>query len=431
MDYICGFALGDVPAALADDLMITLPASYLPGWSVRGVAETTDRLLDLIQQYEQAPWTTLCVTPWLTGGTSLENTLVALKHRWPSLRIAVIFGDATPRYRQMISTLAQWRIYNCLVGSFDYEDVVNLLTTDYAWEDIQDYLVMPGELGAPPEETLPLRVAPASAVEATYVGPSQTVAVVSAQGRSGKTGMVASLLWASAAEGSIALDLDIGKPALPLYFRAADDPYPLQLQHLLAGLSSHIAEQLTPQDKHEIREYLGQAVEVTPGARLVPGPLRHHAMTPAVPGKVASAMIAEAKKMSRWIWVDTPVPQDALWEDIVRTVDRVIVVSPTDTVGILETLALYERLARLRVPPQAISLVVNPMRKGGRPPEEVARVHLHQTTWATYPDYTRRWETILAAHRPAAAFDPKWWQRFIAQFTAELDGVKLGEKKTG
>lgn len=430
MAYVCGFALGDVPAALADDLMITLPQSHLPGWSVRGVAETTDRLLDLTKHYEQAPWTTLCVTPWLSGGTSLEKTLVALKRAWPSLRIAIIFGDETPQYQKMISTLAQWQIFNCLVGSFEYEDVVSLITTDYAWEDIQKYLVMPGELGAPPEDTLPRRVSSSTVVESTYIGPSQTVAVVSAQGRSGKTGMVASLLWASAGEGSMALDLDIGKPALPLYFRAADDPYPLQLQHLLAGLSPQ-TEQLTPQDKHEIREYLGQAVEVTPGARLAPGPLRHHAMTPAVPGKVASAMIAEAKKMARWIWVDTPVPQDALWEDIVRTVDRVIVVSPTDTVGILETLALYERLARLRVPPQAISLVVNPMSKGGRPPEEVARVHLHQTTWATCQDYTRRWETILAAHRPAAAFDPKWWQRFIAQFAAELDGGKSGEKKTG
>lgn len=422
MDYVCGFALGDVKPGLAEDILITLPETHLPGWSVRSVAETTDRLLDLTQQYEQAPWTTLVVTPWLTGGVSLEKTLVLLRKQWPDLRIAVVLGQDTPRYRQMITTLAEWRIYNCLVGiPFGFDDMVSLITTDYTWEDVAPYLVIPGDLGAPPEDTLPMRLSDRAAAVTAPVGPSHTVAVISAQGRSGKTGFVANMVWASAAAGSIALDMDFGKPALPLYFRAADNPYPVQLQHLLAGLSPHADEQLTPQDKQEIREYLHQAVEVTPGARLVPGPLRHHAMTPPVPATVMTAMIREAKHSARWVWVDTPTPQDPLWDDLVRSVDQVIILTPTDSVGILETLALLERLARLRVPPHALHVVVNRLGKGGHSPDAIAQVHLQRPVWAIWPDQSTRWEAAMQAHRPMAAKDLAWWRRLVDRLADEAE----------
>ena len=425
MEFLLGYALGDIAPELVQDLTVTLPDIHLPGWSAREAATSTDGLLAVAASHAACPWTTLLVTPWLGGGTSLEQALVTLKLQWPTLRIAVLFGADTPEYRPLLTTLAAYRIWNCLIADeFDFADLVHLVTDDWPWDAIQPFLGRPEGMAVPVPAALPQRVVvePTGAKDAV---PAVAVAVVSAQGRSGKTSWIANALWATASWGSMAIDLDVEKPALPLYFRAANDPYPVHLQQLLTGLSKAAApggdgawrDRLTPQDKQEIRAYLQRAVAVTPGARLVPGPLRQHTMTPRVPPGLATAMIREAKRMARVVWVDLPGrPTDPVWEEAIRTVDQVVVVTPPETVAVLETLALFERLDRLRVPRSAVRLVVNRVGPGGLPPHEIATVHLQHPLLAAIPDQPKRWEAAVRTHRPLAAQHRRFWARLVAPF---------------
>ena len=425
MESILGYALGDIAPELVQDLTVTLPDVHLPGWSAREAATSTDGLLAAGDAHTACPWTTLLVTPWLGGGTSLEQTLVTLKLKWPTLRIAVLFGADAPEYRPLLTTLAAYRIWNCLIAEeFQFADLVHLVTEDWPWDALQPFLERPEGMAVPVPAALPQRVVVDTTTSRDLL-PAIAVAVVSAQGRSGKTGFIANALWTTASWGSVALDLDIEKPALALYYRAASDPYPVHLQQLLAGVSNAPVPggeeawkgRLTPQDRQEIRAYLQQAVVVTPGARLVPGPLRQHMMSPRVPAGLASAMIREAKRLARVVWVDLPArPQDPVWEEAIRTVDQVVVLTTPETVAVLETLMLFERLDRLRVPRSAIRLIVNRVGPGGLSPHEIASVHLQHPLWAAIPDQPKRWETAMRTHRPLAAQQRRFWARVVVPF---------------
>ncbi|MCY0885790.1 MAG: hypothetical protein OWV35_07900 [Firmicutes bacterium] len=416
-ELVLGFALGAVPADLAHDLTVTLPELYLPGWRARDAATTTDGLAALADPTQPCPWTTLLVTPWLPGTTALPQALVAVKTAWPRLRVAVLFGGLSPAYRTMVTTLAAYQMYNCLIAEqFDFADVVNLVTTDWTWADVAPYLAPPSATPIPPGPALPPRVAAAAPAPRA---PGLAWAVVSAQGRSGKTGWIANLLWATAAGESLALDLDYPKPALALYFRPPTDPYPVHLQQLLAAISPapalafEDAPGLTPRDRQEVRHYLAQAVTVTPGARLVPGPLRHHALAPVLPPGLATALIQEAKVHAPLVLVDGPAAADPVWAEIVRAVDGVVVLTTPEPLAVLETVALFEQLDRLKVPRRAVRLAVNRVGRGGIPPAEIAAVHLKHPLWAALPDQPRRWAAAFQARQPLAARD-RWWARLGA-----------------
>lgn len=435
MEFILGYALGDVPPQLKQDLTVTLPDVHLPGWSAREAATTTDRLLAVAEHQTASPWTTLLVTPWLTGGTSLEKTLITLKLKWPQLRIAVLFGAPAPEYQPLLTTLAAYQIWNCLIAEeFQYTDLVHLVSTDWTWEAVEPFLARPEGMTAPPQATMPDRVA-LQRSEPTEPVPAVSIAVVSAQGRSGKTGFIANALWATAEWGSLGLDLDVEKPALPLYFREPNDPYPIHLQQLLAGLSKSmvagdedaIVDRLTPQDKQEIREYLHRAVEVAKGAKLVPGPMRRHSMVPHLPTGLVGEMIRQAKLMARVVWVDLPSrSMDPIWEEAIRTVDQVVVITTPESVAVLETLALMERLERLRVPRSAIRLVVNRVGSGVLSPQEIASVHLKHPLLAAILDQPKLWEAAVRAHRPIAATQRRLWHNLVAAFLPS-DDVPVSE----
>ena len=425
MESILGYALGDVAPELVQDLTVTLPNDHLPGWSAREAATTTGGLLAVATHQTTCPWTTLLVTPWLSGAEPLGKTLIHLKLKWPFLRIAVLFGAPAPEYRPLLTTLAAYQIYNCLIAEeFQYDDLVQLVTADWTWDRVQPFLAVPEGLTPPLPDTMPKGIV-LRRTETDTPFPSRSVAVVSAQGRSGKTGFIANALWATASATSLALDLDVYKPALPLYFRAANDPYPVHLQQLLVGLSKPLVndgqwdgiDRLTPQDRQEVREYLHRAVVVTPGAQLVPGPLRYQTMTPRLLPGLVGEMIRQAKKMAAVVWVDLPAqPSDPLWEEAVHVVDTVIIIMTTDSLAVLETLALLERLDRLRVPRSAVHILINPMNKGGRSPQEIATVHLRHPVMATLPYQPRQWEAAFASHRPVAQHAPNQWAALVRPF---------------
>ncbi len=422
MESILGYALGDVSPELVQDITVTLPEGYLPGWSAREAGTTTEGLLARAEHETTCPWTTLLVTPWLTGATSLESMLVTLKLRWPGLRIAVLFGAQAAEYRPLVTTLSAYQIWNCLIADeFQYQDLVHLVTDDWTWDDVQAFLAPPSGMTAPPQATMPNRVL-LQRSEPTDPLPALTVAVVSAQGQSGKTGFIANALWSTARWGSVALDFDIEKPALPLYFRAANNPYPVHLQQLLTGLSPATAqdtegERLSPQDKQEIREYLHRAIEVTAGARLVPGPMRRHTMVPHLPPGLVTECLRQAQSMARVVWVDVPsTPSDPIWEETIRNVDRLVVLTTPDPLAVLETLDLFERLDRLRIARASIHLVVNRVGRGRLNPQEIAEVHLHHPLLAILADQPKLWQAAWQMHRPLAATQGRIWEPIVAAF---------------
>lgn len=442
MEAILGYALGDIQPSLAQDLTVTLPHVHLTGWSAREAATSTDGLLALAEHQETCPWTTLLVTPWLSGATSLEETLVSLHLRWPQLRIAVLLGAYTAEYQPLLKTLAAYQIYNCLIADeFQFPDLVNLITNDWAWEAVKPYLGRPHGMTVPPQETLPSRVAlqRTDPVEPT---PSTAIAVISAKGGSGKTGIVANCLWAAGrTSSSMAIDLDIRKASLPLYFRPADEPFEVNLHQLLTLLSraqrglvdeDEGRERLTPQDKQEVRAYVHRAVDVAPGARLIPGPLRQQAMTPIVPPGLTGELIRQAKTTAQTVWVDLPTNiYDPIWEEAVRTVDQLIVVTTPDAVSVLETLALFERLDHLRVPRSAVRLVVNHAGHGGLAPDEIAKVHLKHPVALEVPDQPKLWDAAIADHRPVAHRQARVWERFVAPLVPSKSQMeeRAGERR--
>ena len=427
MEWILGHALGDVSPELAQQITGALVQDHLPGWSAKEAATTTEGLAAIADYQTTCPWTTLLVTPWLAGATPLDQVLIHLKLKWPDLRIAVLFGAPAPEYRSLLTTLAAYQIYNCLIADeFQYDDLVQLVTADWRWQNVQPYLGTPDGIGPPLPDTMPRQVA-LRRTDPAVSGPSTVIAVISAQGRSGKTGFIANALWATADQGSLALDLDMDKPALPVYFREANRPYAIHLQQLLTSLAptptvdeSTMGERLTPQDKQEIREYLHRAVEIRTGARLVPGPLRSHTMLAQVPPGLVTEMIRQARHLARIIWLDLPAqPTHPLWEEALQNVDQVVVITTPESVAVLETLTLWEKLDHLRIPRAARRLVVNRVRKGGVPPQEIAAVHLQHPLWAVIPDQPKRWETAFQAHQPVAAHQEKWWHHLIAEILGD------------
>jgi len=422
VEYILGYALGDIRHELHVNLTEILPTNHLPGWSVRTAATSTDGLMAIADHEEICPWTTLLVTPWITGDVSLSTALVALKQKWSHLRIAVLIGAMTPEYRPLITTLASWQIFNVLVAEeFTYPDLVALITQDATWDAVQPYLSRPEGLMAPPQATLPAQVVN-QRKEMQAPRMSRAIAVVSAQGRVGKSGFVANALWVSSGE-CVAIDLNLEHPALPLYFRDAHDPFPVHLQELmtsLSALSRRISttqdDQLMPQDKQVIADYVDRAVTVTARAKLVPGPLRNHAMAGGLPYGAATEMIRQAKRMADTVWVDTPSsPAHPLWEEIIRASDLVVVLTPPDALGVLETLALFDRLALCGVPRSHIRLVVSRVGAGGLPPHEIATVHLQPPLSGMIADQPKAWDAAFRAHVPLADRQKKTWVALLRQ----------------
>lgn len=355
---------------------------------------------------------------------SLEETLVALHLQWPRLRIAVLLGAYAPEYQPLLKELAAYQIYNCLIAEeFQFPDLVNLVTTDWTWDAVKPYLGMPHGMTVPPQATLPERVVMQRS-EPREPAPSTAIAVLSAQGRMGKTGFIANTLAVLGDTAAVGLDLDVAKPTLPLYFRAANDPLAVHLQQLLTALSHPLMvsgelmedDRLTPHDKQEIREYLHHAVTLE-GVRIVPGPLRHHTMTPHLPRGLAAEMIRQAKLLSSTVWVDAPgAPDDPVWEEIVRTVDCVVVLTTPDSLAVLETLLLFERLDRLRVPRSAIRLIVNRVGAGGLAADEIAQVHLKHTLFAAIPDQPKLWEAAFQSHRLVSLRQRRLWDGMARAF---------------
>lgn len=436
MEQILGYALGNVDPELAEDITVKFPETHLPGWSAREVGASTDSVVAAALHASEQPWTTLLVTPWLDygGTTSLSNALITIKKKWPNLRIAVLLGSPHPDYKDLVVKLSAYRIWNILISEdFQYEDLTSLVTEDWPWERISWFLESSTKDDPPPHYTLPGHVSTQTVTTDTML--STSIAVVSGKGNVGKTSIVANLLLASASMTSIAIDADIHKSSLHLYFMDPDKPLPTNMHQLVSVLSSQTAvvgsgdfDYLTPKDKQEIRQYIADAIQVAPGARLVPGPSRHQPTMNNLPPGVMAELIKQAKSMARVVWVDLPADSyNDSWVEAIRSVDKVLLVTSPDRLTVIESLTVLNRLDTLKVPRNSVYLIVNRVAKGGLNPDEISHVHLKLPLLASIREDPMQWNRSMEGKKLLAQGNKgqvKFWTGLVSSIVTQKSQTK-------
>ncbi len=433
---VYGLALGAVSESFRTQLVGQLPSAlqrHDRSGQMTLCDDSTDAFTALLEQDPGAPppWTALLVTTELTGTRPLADTLVALKQRWPQVRYAVIVPKLTQETRQLIATCAAFQCFNVLVGTtFQLSQIVQVLTTDATWDHIQPYLAhetitLPASAATPAVDHDQAKRAAHPETLPTY-----TVAVISGKGGVGKTGLIANLLVSSGTWDSVGIDLDYIKPSLPLYFHEAHEAPTLDLRSLLMQIAAHhrapmqaahltVIEDLTPDDRQDIEQYVRQAETVSSSARIVPGASRFETVMPVPPTVVMSAILEACQRQARFIFVDTPgVPTDPVWIHSVQHADFVAVVTTPEYAVVLETIDLVRKLDLLQVPRAKRGLIINKRSKWGFSTESICSVQLPGLPLlGTIPYDPVRWERALQQHHPLAFDRPKPWQNLFQAIT--------------
>lgn len=437
-DPVCALALGTVSEPFRVQLFDRLPTALHAAqpdrtWSLHALTDSTDALWDCLDQEPVAPWTTLLVTSELYGSRSLAETLIAIRKKWPTVRIAVIVSRLTQDTRQLIANCAAFQIYNVRVGDkFTVSQIVELLTQDFSWDAVQPYLDAPATMTLPTASSAPspAPVSPSEGASASSVVSSYTVAVVSGKGGVGKTGLIANLLTVTGQWPAVALDLDYIKPSLPLYFHEANDTPTLDLRRLLTQIQTHhrppmgtasmaVIENLTEDDTRDIAQYVEHAEVVTPSAKIVPGASRFETVMPVPPPVVMSAILSACQRQARFVFVDTPgVPTDPVWIQSVRQADFVVIVTTPEYAVLLETIDLIRKLDLLQIPREKRGLIINKRSKWGYSTAAIRSTHLPGVPLlGEIPYDPARWERSLQQHRPLALDHPKPWRALFHAIT--------------
>jgi len=432
---VCGLAFGAVSGEFRQSLMAQLPialhaAQPTVSWSLTALPDSTDGLWEVAQTAGEPPWTALLVTSELYGSISLAQTLVNIRHKWPTLHIAVIVSALTTETRQLIATCAAHQIYQVLLGDqLTARRIAEALTQDGTWENLRPYLTEAVPVTLP---TGPAPVPPSAspAPPEPAVVPSYTIAVVSGKGGVGKTGIIANLLTVTGPWNTMAVDLDYIKPSLPLYFHEANDAPALDLRRLLTQIQTHhrsplgsstlaVIESLTPDDLRDIQQYVEQAEIVAAGARIVPGASRFETVMPVPPTAVMSAILEACQRQARFVFVDTPgVPTDPVWIHSVRSADFVVIVTTPEYAVLLETIDLIRKLDLLQVPRDKRGLIINKRSKWGYSTASIQRHHVPGVPLlGEIPYDPARWERALQHHRPLAVDQPKAWRALFTRIT--------------
>jgi len=446
---VLAVALGPVPQAFRDAFFHLIPPALPPTWEVRQVGATTDDLVAAVRQAGPGlDWTTLLVTPLLGGSYPLDATLAGCARAFPALRLAV-FGRRDADTTRLVRRLAAHGLTNVLLDdpAPAVADFVRLVTTTWPRETLAPFLA-----DAPPEEavTAPDLLAPDASPEAprrvfvvtreterTRAVPVRTrlVAVIGGKGGVGKTSLAANLATAASrlAHTAVALDADWAKPALALRFQAPDAPLAADPRTLLMSLrSNHLADgvrgapfQLLPADLADCRHFLDLcATAPTPaGPILVPGPSRDPTLAAVPPPGLLPALAEEAAKLGAVVFVDTGLPADPDWDDLVLQADRVVLAVTPEYEHVLEATEVLRRLAAIGTDWRKVGLVINRRARWGLPTEDIVGVHCRVpdrpplALWGVVPWDPARWEASLRQHTPLAARQPGPWTHLVQQVT--------------
>jgi MinD-like ATPase involved in chromosome partitioning or flagellar assembly len=443
---VLAVALGPVPDAFRTAFFRLIPPALPPDWEVRQVGATTDDLVETIRAAGPGlDWTTLLVTPYLGGSYPLDAILAGCARAYPQLRLAV-FGQRNADTARLVRRLAAHRLTNVLLDQPPpaVDDFVRLVTTDWPPDAIRPFLT-----GAPEEAvTAPDLLAPDTSPDAprrvlvvlrettrtqAQAVRTRVVAVVGGKGGVGKTSLTANLATAAArlAHTAIALDADWAKPALALRFQAPDAPLTadprtmllnIRQNHLAAGAIG-AAFQLLPTDLADCRHLLDlcAAAPAPAGPILVPGPSRDPTLAAVPPPGLLPALVEEAAKLGAVVFVDTGLPPDPDWDDLVLQADRVVVAVTPEYEHVLEATEVLRRLTAIGIDARKVGLVVNRRGRWGLPTEDIVGVHCRWPDhpplplWGVVPWDPARWEASLAQHTPLALRQPRAWARLVRQ----------------
>ncbi|AEJ40817.1 hypothetical protein TPY_2657 [Sulfobacillus acidophilus TPY] len=422
MSAILGYALGPIDPPLYQQITETFPAQYLSDWGIREAGATTDAVVANGLQTDVQPWTTLLVTPYLTGQISLSEALTLLKDRWPMLRIAVLAGEDHEALRPFIAKLAAYQIYNILVAdNFTFNDLTSLVTTDWPWERIKPFLTVSPADDPPQLTTLPPRI---HDHHQPYQA-SQAIALISGKGGVGKTGLVANLAWASAPWGGFAIDADLTKPSLAWYFRDPGTAWSPDLRELVGRIpelqewhDSDMEWRVTPRHKQLIRDFLTQCPTITNGVQVMVGWSRTQPVLSMLPPALIAEMIRQAKLLKPIVWVDLPADvYQPFWVDVLRAVDKIVLVTSPDAMTVYETMDVLKKLDVLQIPRSLVTVWVNFGGRGELTPTDIVRRYLHVPLAGTTAYDAKMWHTALTRHQLPAQQHPKIWQNAVRQLT--------------
>ena len=254
------------------------------------------------------------------------------------------------------------------------------------------------------------------------VAAAQTFTVISGKGGVGKTSFVANCLVAASAWGAIGIDADYVKPTLSLAFYAADDPDQGDLGQLLAALEASDAPRPTgswsPRDQQTIRDWVHQSDLVAQGARLVSGPRRVSAVTPAVPPGLVTALAEAAQKMARITLIDTPGSTlEYSWLEAVQAADWLVLVTTPDAPAVLEARDVLRKLDHLQIPRNRVWLVISQRGKSGYSTAEIVQTQLPLPLLAVIPEQRSLWHHAWRLHHPPALKDRVTWTQIVEKMT--------------
>lgn len=415
MGAVCAIALGQVSPALRAAIA-ELPQWLPVDWTVVPVGDTVQELLTAAADHPG--WTTLFVTAALHGDPPLANALAAIMRRYQDLRV-VLYGTDKPAVRELVGSLVGLGLTNV---AFDTDQpaptlrrFVELITTDQPRNAVLNYVPdAPVKLAEPLGLDPVVAGAPVAAPGPIRVVRDKVIAVVAGKSGAGKTSLVANLFAVGAqGEAVAAVDCDWRKSALYLHFYDPAHPPAYANFHDLAQTveqnhsreldRAQLAFTLTARDREDCRLWVDQsAAQPWRHGILVPGVRRDTPLlVEPLPG-LAAQVVSFVRERATVTFVDTPPPWDTAWESLVRTADRVLLLTIPEYEHVLEATDVLRRLDVVGVPRDHISLVINRRSKNwGLATDEIADT-LKLKPIAVIPADPRLWEAARQQHQPVA-----------------------------
>ena len=426
---ICAIALGPVPPALKNALLTGLPGRLPVGWTVEDVGDTTEELLT--RAAESPEWTTLLITPMVSGQPPLPNALAAIMKQFPTLRVALYGTDGAPM-RTLIGSIAGYGLTNVL---FDdpaptLGDLVALVTTDYERRVVNTILSASDDVAVKAAE--PLGLGPVVAASPKSPGAVRTIrdrviAIISGKGGAGKTSVTANLFAVGAGgEAVAAFDANWAKASLWMHFFDHHTPPTYaefgQLATTIEQAHGHESTEeaiITARDREECRKWVDLCVaNPVLGGILLPGPRRESPQFAEPLDGVYSEVLRQVRDRATVTFVDAPLPSDPTWPELVRQADKLVLVVTPELEQVLEATDVLAKLDRLAVPVDRVSLVINRRAKWGLPTAAIQLSLNGLPVLAEIPDQPAVWEEHRARHRPMALDRPDVWRTLYGKLTA-------------
>ena len=426
---ICAIALGPVQPALKDALMTGLPARLPVGWTVEYVGDTTT---DVLTRAAESPdWTTLLITPLVSGQPPLPNALAAIMKQFPDLRVA-LYGTDGPAMRSLVGAIAGYGLTNVL---FDdpvpgFPDLLALITTNYERRVVNNILSASSDTALKAAEPLglgPMALPAPDAPGKIRIVRDRVITFISGKGGAGKTSVTANLfaVGAGGGEAVAAFDADWSKPALWMHFfdYGAPPTYADLGQLATTVEQAHGRESvadvvITARDREECRRWVDLCVAhpVHDGI-LLPGPRRDAPLFADPVRGLYEEILRQVRDRATVTFVDGPLPSDPTWPELVRSADKLVLVVTPELEQVLEATDLLAKLDRLAVPEDRVALVINRRGKWGLPTAAIQASLKGRPILAEISDQPALWEAHRARHRPLSLDRPEVWRVLYNRLT--------------